>query len=303
MEKRILEADTNICYFSRKLLANSEGLNIVGRIANSGVDVEILDGTRDIWCRDYMPVQIAEDTYVGYEYTPDYLDTPFNLAYQTNPARICQTLGLDVRQTGIILDGGNVVKTSKGIIMVDKVFDENCHISKKTLTGRLENYFGCEIIFLPWDKEEMYGHADGIVREISNGRVLMTNYHQYDRTYADKFMKILSSHFDVDVLDYNVKRPCKYNWCYINFLRIGNKVFIPQLTWEDYSGPEQAACPQEGNCYKGKKKWFHSHIEEDDVALTQFRKLMPKCEIIPVSCPHIVEDGGALNCISWNIKR
>lgn len=303
MEKRILDADTNVCYFSRELLTDFRGLNIVRRITNSGVAVEFLDGTRDIWCRDYMPIQIAEDTYVGYEYTPDYLDTPYYLASQTNPARIYRLLGLDVRQSGIILDGGNVVKTSKGIIMVDKVFEENCHIPKKTLISRLEKYFDCEIIFLPWDKEEKYGHADGIVREISNGRVLMTNYHQYDREFADKFMKILSQHFDVEVLDYKVKKPCKYNWCYINFLRIGNKVFIPQLRWEDYSGPKQAACPPEMNCYKGKRKWFDSHIEEDNLALTQFRKLMPQCEIIPVSCPRMVEAGGALNCISWNIKR
>lgn len=303
MEKRIFDANTNVCCFSRKLLTNPAGLNIIGRIANSGVAVEFLDGTRDIWCRDYMPIQIAEDTFVGYEYTPDYLDTPYNLAFQTNPARINRALGFDVKQTGIIIDGGNVVKTSKGIIMVDKVFEENCHIPKKTLISRLEKYFDCEIIFLPWDKEEKYGHADGIVRETSDGRVLMTNYHQYDEIYADKFLKILSYHFDIDVLDYNVKSPCKYNWCYINFLRIGNKVFIPQLTWEDYSGPVHAACPPEMNNSKRKSKWFHSQIEEDNLALTQFRKLMPKCEIIPVSCPQIVEAGGALNCISWNIKR
>ncbi len=79
MEKRILDADTNVCCFSRKLLANSGGLNIVRRINDSGVDVKFLDGTRDIWCRDYMPIQITEDTYIGYEFTPDYLDTKYNL--------------------------------------------------------------------------------------------------------------------------------------------------------------------------------------------------------------------------------
>lgn len=305
MEKRILDADTNVCYFSRELLTISAGLNIVTRIAKSGVDIEFLDGTRDIWCRDFMPVQITENTYIGYEYTPDYLDTSCNAKYQTNPARINRALGLDVKPTGIILDGGNLVKTSKGIIMVDKIFEENCHISEKTLISRLEKHLDSEIILLPWDKEEKYGHADGIVREISDGRVLLTNYHQYDSTYADKFMKILSSHFDVEVLDYDVKNPCKYNWCYINFLRISNKVFIPQLTWEDYTAPHHAACPPEvnGNSSKGKREWFCSLIEEDQQALSQFRKLMPECEIVPVSCPQIVENGGALNCISWNIKR
>lgn len=303
MEKRILDADTNVCYFSSKLIANFGGLNIVGRIVNCDVDVKILDGTRDIWCRDYMPIQIGKNKYVGYEYTPDYLDTPFMNSFQTNPARINRALGLDVKQSGIILDGGNVVKTSKGIVMVDKVIAENDHIPKRSLIPRLENIFESEIILLPWDKAEKYGHADGIVREISSGKVLMTNYHQYNKNFANKFLKILSQHFDVEVLEYNVAKPCKYNWCYINFLRVRDKIFIPQLTWEDYAGPKCAAPLPEGVKVKNKPRWYHSRIKEDEQALEQFKRIFPNCEIIPVSCPQIVEEGGALNCISWNIMR
>lgn len=44
-------------------------------------------------------------------------------------------------------------------------------------------------------------------------------------------------------------------------------------------------------------------IEEDAQALEQFRRLIPDKEIIPISCPQIVKRGGALNCISWNIKK
>lgn len=44
-------------------------------------------------------------------------------------------------------------------------------------------------------------------------------------------------------------------------------------------------------------------IEEDAKALEQFRRLIPDKEIRPVSCPQIVKRGGALNCISWNIKK
>jgi agmatine deiminase len=31
-----------------------------------------IDGTRDIWCRDYMPVKINEKEYVQFRYFPDY---------------------------------------------------------------------------------------------------------------------------------------------------------------------------------------------------------------------------------------
>lgn len=302
MKRQVLDADTNTCYFSWILAESSEGLNVIQRIMDSGIDVRLLQGTRDIWCRDYMPVQLYENKFIGYEYTPDYLDYPGGAAYQTNPARVLDKLDIDVIQSGIILDGGNVIKTNKGIIIVDKVFKENTHLRKDILIKRLENYFNNEIIFLPWDKAEKYGHADGIVRYIDKGRVLMTNYHQYSKNFAHKFMKVLSRYFDVEVLDFNVEKPCKYNWCYINFLRVQDKIFLPQLTWEDYSGLRCAAPLPEGLRTKRKPRWYHSHIKEDEQALVQFQRIFPKCEIIPVSCPQIVEKGGALNCISWNIQ-
>lgn len=303
MIKPVLDTHTNTCYFSWILPERSEGLNVIKRIMDSGIEVRLLQGTCDIWCRDYMPIQLYENKFIGYEYAPDYLDYPGGAAYQTNPARVLDKLDIDVTQSGIILDGGNVIKTDKGIIMVDKVFKENMHLRKNILIKRLETYFENEIIFLPWDKAEKYGHADGIVRYISKGRVLMTNYHQYSKNYADKFLKKLSQHFDVEVLDYDVEKPCKYNWCYINFLRVRDKIFIPQLTWEDYTGTKEAAPLPPGLRTDGTPKWYHSRIKEDEQALEQFHLIFPKCEIIPVSCPQIVEEGGALNCISWNVRH
>ena len=302
MLRRVTDANTNICYFSKLFLDRSYGMNIIQRISGNGIDLRILHGTRDIWCRDYMPIQIYENQFVGYEYAPDYLDYLGGLAYQTNPVRILKKMKIDAVPTGLIIDGGNVIRTSKSIIMVDKVFQENSHLRKETVINRLERYFDCEIIFLPWDKEEKYGHADGIVRYMDNDRVLMTNYHQYDKKYAQKYEKILSKYFDVVVLDFKVKNPCKYNWCYINFLQVGNIIFLPQLRWEDYSQPDEVACRHSGVRNYAKPKWYDRPVEEDDLALEQFQRLFPECEIIQVSCPHIVENGGALNCISWNVK-
>lgn len=144
MIRQIFDVHTNTCYFSWLLMVQLGGENVLQRIMDSGIEVRLLQGTRDIWCRDYMPIQIYENKYVGYEYTPDYLETPNDYSFQTNPARINRALGLDVKQSGIILDGGNVVKTSKGIIMVDKVIAENDHIPKRTLISRLENIFESE---------------------------------------------------------------------------------------------------------------------------------------------------------------
>ena len=145
MIKQVLDAHTNTCYFSCILPESSEGLNVIQRIMDCGIKVKLLQGTYDILCRDYMPIQLCENKFIGYEYTPDYLDYPGGAAYQTNPARVLDKLDIDVIQSGIILDGGNVIKTNKGIIMVDKVFKENTHLRKDVLIKSLETYFDNEI--------------------------------------------------------------------------------------------------------------------------------------------------------------
>lgn len=41
-----------------------------------------LRNTRDIWSRDYMPVQLTKDLFLNYTYSPDYLSD--QKAYITN---------------------------------------------------------------------------------------------------------------------------------------------------------------------------------------------------------------------------
>lgn len=296
----ILDSDTNVIYFSELVLNILGGLGIVTRIRENNISVKFIPATVDIWARDYMPIQIDNQKFIGYEYCPDYLYPNFSSRI-TNQARVCDKMGFDTFASGLIIDGGNVVKTSKGIIMVDKVFNENSHLSRIELINQLETAFQSEIIFLPWNRSEYYGHADGIVREIFDGTVLLTNYHRYSKKYALQFEQILSRYFDVKILDFNVEKQHKHNWCYINFLRIGNTIFLPQLT------PMRPSINREctgDDVTADKTEYIPSEkiVEEDAQAVEQFRYYMPDCQIIPISCPQIVKEGGALNCISWNIK-
>lgn len=294
----LLDSETNVCYVSKLLAKHNRGVELIEEILLAGISVELLEDTRDIWARDYMPIQISDDKFIGFEFAPDYLYYDDYIRTISSQARVCDRHDIDIIPSGLIIDGGKVVKTSNGIIMVDKVFRENYHFTKIELINRLERCFESEIIFLPWDKAEIFGHADGIVREISPGKVIMTNYHQHSKRFADSYHKILSQHFDLEVLDYVVKRPHPHNWCYINFLRVGNKILVPQLTDRRRVRQVQASHSDFSTLpIKGKE------VEEDNQAIEQIERHCPDCEIIPVSCPQIVAKGGALNCISWTIKR
>ena len=47
-------------------------------LSSAGVEYQLIDGTRDIWLRDFMPVQIRDGGFVSFRYEPSYLEMSRN---------------------------------------------------------------------------------------------------------------------------------------------------------------------------------------------------------------------------------
>lgn len=269
---------TNAVFFSDLLPKKCPILyNSINKIlCDNGIDHRLLANTKDIWCRDYMPIQQSEKHFVFYKYNPDYLQTPY---YKRTITDVNSIGNIDclrqekVTDLDLVLDGGNIVKCDDKIIMTKKVFAENKDKKQKDVIRMLEEAFQCDIIFLPWDKEEIFGHSDGIVHFVGNNQVLMTNYADFDPDMARRFLNILKPHVEVIPLTFNVKRKHERSWAYINYLQLENLVLVPQLG-----------------------------IPEDEQALEQIKKVLPHCKVYGVPALEAVRKGGALNCISWNVN-
>ena len=271
---------TNTVYFSSLLPEKCPILNahLVDALQKHGILYAYLSETKDIWCRDFMPIQVAEDRFVFYQYTPNYLeDAPY---LQTNTEQLFRAGENHLRHLlqnaisiDLVLDGGNVVKCGNTVVMTEKVFVENKNKPRSEVERILKDAFQCDLLFLPWDHQEKFGHSDGIVHFVGNGKVLLTNYDDISPYYYNRFRKVLEKHFVVIPLKYQIKRPHARSWAYINFLQIGELVLVPQLG-----------------------------LEEDEQALEQISNALPDCEVIGIPALESVRRGGALNCISWNIK-
>ena len=274
----IIDQQTNVVFFSDLLPMRCPMLyeSICKILCDNGIGHGLLTNTKDIWCRDYMPIQTEEGHFVFYKYNPDYLQTPFYRRTITNVNlidRIDCIRHKKVSDLDLVLDGGNIVKCDNRIIMTKKVFAENKDKKREDIIRMLEDAFQCDIIFLPWDVEEFLGHSDGIVHYVGENRVLMTNYADFDSSKARSFLKILEKHFEVISLAYSVKRKHQRSWAYINYLQVGNVVFVPQLG-----------------------------IPEDEQAIQQIAYALSKCKVFGVPALESVRKGGALNCISWNVN-
>ncbi len=244
-------------------------------LTDNSIDHRLLTNTKDIWCRDYMPIQMGEKRFVFYKYDPDYLQTKYYQRTITDVNCIgsieCLRQG-DAVDLDLVIDGGNVVRCGNKVVMTEKVLFENKDKARKEVQRLLEEAFQCDIVFLPWDRHEIFGHSDGIIHYIGDNRVLMTNYANFDADMARKFTRVLEKHFEVIPLSYNTRRKHKHSWAYVNFLQIGKLVLVPQLG-----------------------------VPEDEEALQQISAAMQKCKVMGVPALEAVRNGGALNCISWNV--
>jgi len=265
----LTDYQSDIVFFSKFIKEYQCWPSLSESLIKENIKYAFLPSTKDIWVRDFMPLQIYENLFIQYKYCPNYLIN--EKEYLTQPENCYASIQNKIIPCELILDGGNIIKCNHCIIMTEKIFYENKQLNKTQVLSLIEKLFECEIIVIPWDKADIYGHADGMVRFIKDDVVLMNNYIDHDKAFRNKLKKALSNRFVVEELHYETNK--KYNWYYINFMQLGEKLFIPSFG-----------------------------TNEDEKA-TQLLQNLYKGVIQHVNARTLAKRGGALNCISWTVKK
>ena len=281
---------TNTIYFSDLLRTDerySETFNDLKRVLDaSGMQYDFLNKTKDIWARDYMPLQVSKDKFIEFRYDPDYLQGlgKERRAIKTYPDIVCDNLGIKTVKSDIILDGGNVVKSDNAVILTEKFITENWRTYKETeLIQQLEILFETDkIIIIPKDPGDIIGHSDGMVRFTDNDTVLVNWYYRTeDEDFRDELLQpITEKGLKYEWLDIglDIENADDYNWAYINFLQTEDLILVPKLG-----------------------------MKEDDIAFSQickfYKSYADRGRVFQVDSRQVVEKEGALNCISWTIMK
>ena len=276
----ISDQQTNTIYFSELLKTDSRfsetTKQIVSILDTFGAEYKFLPDTKDIWARDYMPIQVNDKKFIEYRYDPDYLqgNRKGRRDLKTYPDIVCDSIKLSTEKSDLIMDGGNFIKSSDCIILTDKIIKENrLFYSKTALIKKIQNTFQVDkVVLIPQDKSDELGHSDGMIRFINSDTVLINHYYKTDSVMQYRLKEAgLKSEF----IDYNVKQKDIRNWAYLNFLQTKNLILLPKFG-----------------------------IDEDRLAFEQIETFYTdyKGKIAQVELSDIVRFGGALNCITWTIK-
>lgn len=235
----------------------------------------------DIWVRDFMPFQRHDGEFLIYRYSPDYLKGRYE-KYITNcrdaflacggkwilSSDVCNYINLTV-------DGGNMIKCQDKngrdcVILTTKILYENPSLSHHEILSELEDCLNAEVILIPWDLEEPYGHSDGMVRSIGKGEILLNCYADFDNKIRKALRKALENRFEIHELRYGNKHR-ENSWCHINYLELRNVILVPV-----------------------------AGLTSDRLAIEQIEKFIQK-RCVPISMSNIVSKGGAMHCISWTM--
>ena len=194
-----------------------------------------------LWARDYMPITIdGKGDIAQFRYDPDYLRAPRYYRYKPDMVPIWDDMEMTpFRYEDIILDGGNVLTDKRGnVYMTDKIFLENPNYPRDLLIKNLKKALNARSIkIVHWDKSDIYGHVDGMMAIADDGSLITD-----------------------------------LSWEYLNFLRVGNKIFMAQL---------------------GKPS--------DAPAVKRIQEAFPDCEVYPIKyAQSLTRLGGGIHCATWN---
>ena len=226
-----------------------------------------------------MPVQVGPGQFVRFCYAPDYLRGHEHLI--TRPDDIGPIPEVErCADSGIVLDGGNVVGWGGRCIVTDKVFKENPAHGRDGLIGRLKGLLGVDdLIVIPKEPNDVVGHADGVVRFLDGGLVVINDYSEVAPSYGKRLTSILRrAGLEWVELPY---RPEEANGgdipsavgCYANFLMVRGLVVVPSF---------------------GRR--------EDDVACRVIEGNTSGLAIVPLACSGLACEGGVLYCVTWTFS-
>lgn len=253
---------------------------LVQILEKHNVKYNFLKGTKDIWCRDYLPIQTKSGKLIQFKYDPSYLKGNKELEEtRSDVKKVCKDNNIKAQFSDINLDGGNVLICEDRAILSDRLFSENPNKSKEDLLNELKELLECnEIIIIPAlrsKEEDFTGHADGMVRFV-NRNTLIGNRLADEYQYIQKGMKKVLDEYGMEYIDMpffvtkDREHPDSAIGIYINYLEVNNLIVMPIF---------------------GR--------DEDNVAYDIIQKTFPNKIIERIDYNDVALEGGLLNCTTW----
>ncbi len=236
------------------------------------------DDPLDIWIRDWG---FVEGSY--FRYKPTYAKGVYPHKLVEKARRMLdQRLACSRPTLPLILDGGNLIHNGRTAILTEKVLRDNRTKDRAEVERTILSLGFEQVVFIPVEPEDNVGHADGILKFVSDDLLFVNDYTgSYFADYKKRLMRILEnaglSARIVPFPWYSTTKGRGTIWsaegCYINFILTQHGIVYPTF---NHAMDEQVA-----------------RVLAENTALPSR----------PVFAGPLAQEGGVLNCISLNVAR
>lgn len=255
--------------------------NLIKILEKHHVNYSFIKGTKDIWCRDYMPVQTESGKLIQFKYDPSYLKGKKEWEESRSDVKeICEKNNIVATESDINLDGGNVLICDGRAIISDRIFTENPTYDKTSLVNELTKLLECEIIIIPAINGDYTGHADGMVRFVNRNTILGNRMADEYKYWQKGMQKVLETYnltyidlpFLTDIKD--SKHPESAIGIYVNYLEVNDLIVAPIF-----------------------------NREEDKQVIEILKNAFPNKQIETINYNDVAQEGGLLNCTTWVVHK
>ena len=276
-----VESGVQVVYMSELLKTNYPETcsRLIKILEMHDVKYAFLKGTKDIWCRDYMPIQTESGKFIQFKYDPSYLKGNKEWeASRSDVKEVCRVNGIEAQFSDINLDGGNVLICDGKAILSNRIFSENSNWDKEKLVNELSKLLECEIIIIPAENDDMTGHADGMVRFVNRNTILGNKLADEYKYWREGMEKVIE-HYGLKYIDVpfflpkDPKHPHSAIGVYVNYLEVNNLIVLPVF---------------------GR--------DEDKQAVDVLRQAFPDRVIETIDYNDVAQEGGLLNCTTWVVR-
>jgi agmatine deiminase len=144
---------------------------------------------------------------------------------------------MNSKHVKLVIDGGNIVKSASHVILTGKVLKDNPKFGKESILAILKEELQTEHIHLiPQVPYDITGHADRMVRFMSDADLLVADYSGESKSWKARMDKALEK-TGLNIIPFPAETVNEKNedgdytakGVYINFMQIGNYILFPQF--------------------------------------------------------------------------
>lgn len=269
---------------------------------NSGITIKyhVIPIVEDIWIRDWAPFLGKDESgkivAAKMNYDPPYFKEKHRkYAEKDNEAgyQIAEYFGYEIKEYEAIWDGGNLTHNGNNYGIVTEGLLNDFYMREQNIWDAITSLQLNDLSAIEPEPGDRTGHTDGFIRFTDKNTLIIAAYpdeyykgeqliSEVELTESREFMDSLAEQYAEEFNIIRVTNSIPSSKItegmpsavgnYINFLRLGDKVLIPQYG-----------------------------LKEDEIAYNEFAKFFGKANVIKFTkdIGKLADLGGVLNCFSW----